>query len=177
MRGCLVLAALAALACSSPDTPSDVVVRYFETLGRDPMRTLPITTAEFHRRHGLMLASTAPNPGSVDREQLAWLAVQRQPEFTQLVASLTTSILRVEEHDGAADVVVRVETPGEPAFEQRFDLARDARSRWRIEAVAQTGVSDGALPAAFAAYPSRVTQQRLGAGSGRRRAPPHQPQR
>lgn len=164
----LVLALLAALACASHDAPTDVIAVYFRALGRDPMRTLPITTAAFHRGHGLLPASTAANPASADREQLTWLAVQRQPEFAQLAASLATSILHVDDRGDTASVVVRIEAPGQPPFEQRFDLLRDAQTRWRIDSVTQMGVSDAALPAAFAAHPSRATQLRLEAYAARR---------
>lgn len=157
----LALALLAALACASHDAPTDVITVYFRALGRDPMRTLPITTAAFHRGHGLLPGSTVPNPASADREQLAWLAVQRQPEFAQLAASLETLVLHVDDRGDAASVVVRIEAPGLPPFEQRFDLLRDAQTQWRIDAVTQSGVSDAALPAAFAAHPSHVTQLRL----------------
>jgi hypothetical protein len=171
-RRALLLAALAAFACTAPDTPTDAIVTYFRALGRDPIRTLPITTEAFHRAHGLMLASTTARPESADREQVAWLAVQRQPEFAELAASLVASIVRADERGDAASVVVRVEAPGKPPFEQRFDLIRDAQAGWRIDAVTQTGVSDAALSAAFAAHPSSATQRRIEALDKRGRAWP-----
>jgi hypothetical protein len=172
LRNAAILVSVLALGCApTPEQPESVIRSYFRALGRDPMRTLPLTTDAFHRSHELTLAGTSTDPSSVDRQQVAWLAVQREPQFVTLARSLSVDTTRVETGVDSALAVVRV-VPGNgdaPPFEQRFALKRD-RSGWRIDSVTQSGVSAPAAAHAYAAYPSRATRERISA-SPRRSSP------
>lgn len=157
------LAIVAITACgASPRTPSEVVAAYFEGLGRDPIRTLPLTTDAFHRQHGLRLATAAAAPDRVDREQVAWLAVLSRPELTRLAREMTTRVVDAGESGDTAWALVHVESRAAPAFEQRFDLVREsAASAWRIDAALQLNVAEAALSVAFAAHPTEERRQQL----------------
>lgn len=175
MRRALLLAVVIALGCgASHETPADVAQAYFRALGSDPIRTLPLLTPEFHRRHGLRVATAADAEQgaavapageiALDRHQLGWLAVQAQPWLAKRVAELVTQIGDTREDGDRATVAVRVDPRNGPGFEQRFDLVRASDGAWRIDAIEQIGVAPASAPAAFAAYPSEATRRALAAG-------------
>jgi hypothetical protein len=109
-----------------------------------------------------MLAGTEADPGSVDRQQAAWLAVQRDSEFAARALALDVQAVRVEGTGDSLLVVAWVapRAADAPAFEQRFELRRGSGGL-RIEAVTQSGVEAPAYAYAYVAYPSRVTRERL----------------
>jgi hypothetical protein len=179
-RGLVARVAIAgALSCGSPAAdPADTVERYFDLLARDPVRTLPLLTDDFHRRHALGVvtadearrlargersgAAAAPAGAPVDRYQMGWLAVQSREPFRMLRDRLAVTREAVEAGERTAVVTVRVEPGAEPAFSQRFELVRAGPSdRWRIDAVAQLEVAPQSLPAAFVAWPNETTRRRL----------------
>lgn len=173
--GALVLALLVALGCGgSGATPADVADAYFRSLAIDPIRTLPLLTPEFHRRHGLRVATAADaeaaaerrasaDPAAalaVDRHQLAWLAIQSQPGFAKLAASLSTRIGDATEAGDTARVSAQIAPRDGPPFEQRFALVR-ASGAWRIDAIEQAGVVSANAAAAFAAWPNEAARRAL----------------
>lgn len=199
-RAVLVLGLLGPLglaACGTAEhTPAAVVESYFRCLARDPLRTLPLLTPEFHRRHALRVVTQAeaqawvsrreaaspatPEPAepelSTDRFQLAWLSLQGRPEFARLARESAHSVLDVRESGDEAEVITRIEPRSAPPFEQRFRLLREAEgSAWRIDAVEQSGVESANATAAFVAYPNEnarraleaLTQAHTGAASSR----------
>jgi hypothetical protein len=180
-RGRALVAAFAALAigCGSPlATPSDVVRGYFDALARDPIRTLPLLTDAFHRRHALRVVTSADAEGrpseptatalAIDRHQLGWLAVQSRPELARLLAGEATQIDDDRERGDIASIAVRVAPREAPPFEQRFALVRSGPlGSWRIDAIEQSGVVPENEAAAFATYPNEAARRALAARQGR----------
>jgi hypothetical protein len=177
-------AALALAACGAqPLASGDVVAVYFASLGRDPMRSLPITTEAFHRAHGLALVTTsearawrggaqlaakpsgpdgiaAPEP--VDRAQVAWLAIQDRDEFARVASELVATPTDVQEAGDVATVTVTVAPARAEPFLQTFRLTREAPgSCWRIDAIAQSGVGPGNEVAAFVAHPTEPARRAI----------------
>jgi len=170
-----------ALGCSAPAaTPSDVAEAYFRAIARDPIRTLPLLTPEFHRRHGLRVATAADvraaaaqraptepaAPLALDRFQLGWLVIQSKPELARLAAGWTTRLGNTEQSGDTASVSMRVEPRDGSVFEQRFALLRDGGT-WRIDAIEQIGVTPASMTAAFAAWPNEAARRALAAGGAR----------
>jgi len=199
-RAALVLGLLGllGLAACGPDEhpPGAIVEGYFRYLALDPLRTLPLLTPEFHRRHALRVVTQAEaqawvsrreaaSPAeaeraepelSTDRFQLAWLSIQGRPEFAKRARESLHSVLDIRERNDEADVITRIEPRTGPPFEQRFRLVREAAgSAWRIDAVEQSGVESANAVAAFIAYPNEnarraleaLTQAHTGAASSR----------
>jgi len=184
MRAAIAAITLLAIGGCGAQTsaPGDVVARYFAIIGRDPMRSLPLTTDAFHREHGLGLVTTsdarawlsgeqiavAPSV-RVDRAQVAWLAIQNRTEFAQFASQLALAPRDAEQTGDAATIVVDVTPPKGPAFVQTFHLVRrNADSAWRIESVEQSGVTPENQIWAFVVHPTEATrlaiEQRLKPG-------------
>ena len=174
---------LGAVGCGAPAaTPIDVAQAYFRALARDPIRTLPLLTPEFHRRHGLRVATAAdaraaaehrapaelPAALALDRQQLGWLVVQSRPEVAKIVAAFTTRLGDAHESGDTASVAMRVDPHEAPVFEQRFALVRDGTGApWRIDAIEQVGVTPASAAAAFAAWPNEAARRALATGGAR----------
>jgi hypothetical protein len=178
-----LLGLLALAGCSASErTPASVVESYFRFLAVDPLRTLPLLTPGFHRRHALRAVTQAEaqawvsrrgsasqekpellDPAlSTDRFQLGWLSVQGRPEFARLAREQARSVLDVRESGDEAEVITRIEPRSGPPFEQRFRLAREGTaSLWRIDAVEQSGVESANAVAAFVAYPNENARRVL----------------
>jgi len=179
----VLLLVASALGCGARAAgPREVVLAYFRFLAGDPIRTLPLLTPEFHRRHALRVATAAdaravadhrapdepPAAIALDRHQLGWLALVARPELEQRVAHLAIELGAATENGDAASVAVRVAPPGQPPFEQRFALVRaGAGAPWRIDAIEQSGVVDATALDAFAAHPTEAARRAL----AERRAP------
>lgn len=178
----LLLLATCAIACAPPAaSPRDIVLAYFRDLARDPIRTLALVTPEFHRRHGLRVATAAearaaaarraPDANvaalATDRHQLGWLVVQSPPELARLLADATTTAGPAREDGDAASIAVAVLPREGPAFEQRFALVRDGEATWRIDAIEQSGVVPANAAVAFAAYPNETARRALADRRGR----------
>jgi hypothetical protein len=179
VRVSVVLGLVATLACATtPPDPADTVARYFGFLARDPIRTLPLLTDAFHRRHALGVVTAeaarrlargertetgaAPASGPVDRYQLGWLAVQSREPYRALRDRLVVTQEAVEAGDRHASVTVRIQAGATPGFVQRFELERGGPAeRWRIDAVSQLEVAPASLPAAFVAWPNEATRRRI----------------
>jgi hypothetical protein len=178
-----LLGVLALAACGPGDRePRTVAEDYFRFLALDPLRTLPLLTTEFHRRHALRVVTQAEAQAwvsrreaasradsqvaepalSTDRHQLAWLSIQGRPEFARLARESAHSVLDVRESGNEADVITRIEPRNGPPFEQRFRLVRDAtEAAWRIDAIEQSGVAGASAAAAFVAYPNESARRAL----------------
>jgi hypothetical protein len=166
-------------------SPAETVDRYFGFLARDPIRTLPLLTPEFHVRHGLHVGTTAEarryqrgergvpsasardgepagdaaKADAEDRHALAWLGVQMREPFRALRDRISVVPIDIQEHGDGVSVTVRVQGGAKPPFEQRFDLVRAAAGRpWRIDRIEQRGVADDALAVAFVAHPTEATR-------------------
>jgi hypothetical protein len=159
----LVLAAIA--GCSAaPEAPPDVVALYFRSLGRDPVRSAALVTPEFHARHGLRIQSAWTNTASAEQPfrlsgaELAWLGVQRRPEYFAYAPQLSASVTEVRNEDAQhAVVAARVAGPGAAPFTQRFFLVRpEPGAAWQIDRIEQDDVAPAARIAAFVASPSRA---------------------
>jgi hypothetical protein len=178
MRAAIAAIALLAIGgCGAQaPAPGDVVARYFAIIGRDPMRSLPLTTDAFHREHGLGLVTTgearawrggeqvavAPSV-RVDRAQVAWLAIQNRAEFAQLASQLALAPRDVQQTGNAATLAVDVTPPKGPAFVQTFHLVRsDADSAWRIDSVEQSGVTPENQVWAFVVHPTEAARRAIG---------------
>lgn len=184
------IALLALVACGAPPrTPGDVVAVYFATLGRDPIRSLPLTTENFHRAHGLSIVTTsearawrggaqlpdAAAPERVDRAQVAWLAIQNRADFARIAGELVATPLSTEEAGDVATVAVTVAPAHAPPFRQIFRLTREAPdSAWRIDGIEQSGVEPGSEAAAFVAHPSEAARRGI---ERRLRSPAQLPRR
>jgi hypothetical protein len=170
------LALVALAACGAPPRdPAAVVSAYFAALGRDPMRSLPITTDAFHRAHGLGLVTTSQARAwrggaevhsveheRVDRAQVAWLSIQGRGEFGRIARALSIHVGDVREAGDAAEVAVTVTPAQGRPFQQTFHLARaDARAPWRIDAIEQSGVVPESAGAAFVAYPNEAARRAI----------------
>ena len=182
-RATALLGLLALAGCSATErTPASVVESYFDCLAVDPLRTLPLLTPEFHRRHALRAVTQAEAQAwisrresasqldperaepelSTDRFQLAWLSIQGRPEFARLARESARSVLDVRESNDEAEVITRIEPRNGPPFEQSFRLAREGTgSAWRIDAVEQRGVVSANAVAAFVAYPNERSRRAL----------------
>lgn len=183
-------------------SPAETVDRYFAFLARDPIRTLPLLTPDFHVHHGLHVVTTAealryqrgekgassaptrdaePASGAAkghaqDRLELAWLGVQMREPFRALRDRISVVPIDVQEQGDRASVTVRVQGGATPPFEQRFDLVRAAAGRrWRIDGVEQRGVADEALAVAFVAHPTEAARIHLERVLRRGAAPPAGP--
>jgi hypothetical protein len=183
-------------------SPAETVDRYFGFLARDPIRTLPLLTPEFHVRHGLHVVTTAEalryqrgergapstpardgepagDAGKAyaqDRLALAWLGVQMREPFRALRDRIVVVPLDVQERGDQASVSVRVQGGATPPFEQRFELVRAAAgSPWRIDDIEQRGVADEAMALAFVAHPTEATRIRLEGALRRGALPPTGP--
>lgn len=179
---CLALLAVA-FGCGAPTaTPSDVAETYFRAIARDPIRTLPLVTPDFHRRHALRIVTAAdaravadraapaelPAALALDRHQLGWLAVLSRPELAKRVTSFTLRLGDAQEVGDTASVAMRVDPRDTQPFVQRFALVRSgAGAPWRIDAIEQQDVAPASALAAFAAYPNEVARRAL----AKRRAP------
>jgi hypothetical protein len=157
--------AVVAVGCGGmPDAPQDVVALYFRSLGRDPVRSAALVTAEFHARHGLRIqsawtaAASAQQPFRLSSAELAWLGVQRRPQYFAYAPQLSAGVTEVRTEDAQhAVVATRVAGPGAPPFTQRFYLLR-ARpgAPWQIDRIEQEELVPGNRIAAFVANPSRA---------------------
>ena len=160
-----VVAVLAAVGCGvAPDAPQDVVTLYFRSLGRDPIRSAALVTAAFHESHGLRIKSAWTDaPGSeqpfrLSGAELAWLGVQRRPEFLAYAPRLSLRVTEVRSDDAQhAIVATRVTGPGAPPFTQRFFLLRRSPDDpWQIDRIEQQELVAANTIAAFVANPSRA---------------------
>jgi len=161
----LLLVLVAIAGCGGvPDAPQDVVALYFRSLGRDPVRSAALVTPEFHARHGLRIQSawtdtaSAEQPFRLSSAELAWLGVQRRPEYFAYAPQLQVSVGGVQSDDALhAVVTTRVAGPGAPAFTQRFFLLRAAPGAdWAIDRIDQQDLVPANRTAAFVASPSRA---------------------
>ncbi len=183
--------ALAALACGAPPRgPVETVERYFDVLARDPMRTLALSSPEFHLSHGLAAwrredgslsdsgsspeGSQPPLPRQVEIEdrRVGWINAQIAPHAVERVGELRVRVTGSEVAGDRARVTAEVRPLRGAAFVQRFELARDAgeagpgapdAGRWRIVAIEQEGPVGGAWGhlARFAAYPNEALARSL----------------
>ncbi len=192
--GLAAIALLALVACGAqPRTPDAVVSAYFATLGRDPIRSLPLTTEAFHRAHGLSIVTTSearawrggaelaakpsdPHgiaaPERIDRAQVAWLAIQNRADFARVASGLVATQKDVQESDEVATVTVAVTHAQAAPFLQIFRLLRESPdSSWRIDAIDQSGVGPDNDVAAFVAHPTEQARRAIGL----RVRPPVQP--
>jgi len=184
------LFALLAGACARPATPERVVRLYFESLGRDPIRSGALVSESFHTRHGLRYSTSAqsadwdrrarsarqdahaetrqsgPAARSRSEAEALWLATQIKETFAERAALLSISPLSAHENGDAAEVAVRVASPESPPFVQRFFLSRGGDGRWRIDHIEQEGVDERSLADAFVAAPSEALRRRLAAALG-----------
>jgi hypothetical protein len=178
LLSCLAAASVAIACGASPDRATKVVESYLHALGRDPLRTLPLVTDAFHRRHGLHAATAAEARGEretatsfgIDRYQHGWLAMQSRPEIARRLAETTISFDsgNLGEDGDRAAVTVSIAPRDAPAFEQRFTLVRDGPGApWRIDAVEQIGVTVENARTAFAAYPNEAARRALAESRGR----------
>jgi len=174
LRAVLVALVCATCACSAPPDFVAVTHEYLLCIGRDPMRTLPLLTDGFHRRHGLHVATAAeargqggagPGDLALDRYQLGWLAVQSQPEMARVFGTTRRFMAGRSQADGdRAWVALPIAPLDGPAFEQRFTLVRAGPDApWRIDAIEQSGVVAENAAAAFAAYPNEAARRALAA--------------
>lgn len=169
-------AALSLLLGACGGDPSSTVADYFRALRVDPVRTMLLTTDDFHRRHGLRrtLASdvdpaaasrateSPPAAGEVRpetalaRARLGWLLLVRLQRFRHTAGELAFETLRATGDERRAVVETRVSAPGMPAFTQRFVLVRSpVDGRWQIDEIRQEGVLPASRLAAFIAAPVR----------------------
>jgi hypothetical protein len=178
VRRALAAIVLVLAGCGAPPaTPTDVVRAYFASIAADPIRTLPLLTDDFHRRHALRVATAAdaravaerraPDaaadaPLAIDRHQMGWLAMLARPELARRVGALAIRIGDATEQGDAADVAVHVEPRAGPPFEQRFALVRTGAA-WRIDAIEQRGVVAATALDAFAAWPNEAARRAIAA--------------
>lgn len=159
----LLLLAVAAGCGGAPAAPQDVVALYFRSLGRDPVRSASLLTPDFHRRHGLRIHSAWTAEASSETEfrlssaELAWMGVQRRPEYFAYAPQLSAEITDVtSEHDRHAVVTTRVAGPGAPPFTQRFFLLRAGPgAAWQVDRIELQERVPANKIAAFVASPSR----------------------
>jgi hypothetical protein len=165
VRLLVLTCAIAAVACGgTPDAPQDVVALYFRSLGRDPVRSAALVTPAFHERHGLRIQSawtrtaSGVQPFRLSSAELAWLGVQRRPEYFAYAPQLATSVTEVRNDDAQhAVVTASVAGAGTPSFTQRFFLLRaQPDAPWQIDRIEQEGVVPADKIAAFVASPSHA---------------------
>jgi hypothetical protein len=171
------VALLVLVACGTqPRTPGDVVAAYFATLGRDPIRSLALTTEAFHHAHGLSTVTTSEardwrggaeftptaEPERIDRAQVAWLAIQGRDDFARIASGLVATPVNSEVEGDTATMVVSIEPAHAPPFRQTFRLTREgSESPWRIVGIEQSGVEVASETAAFVAYPAESTRRAI----------------
>jgi hypothetical protein len=164
-RAARVLALLAVVGCgAAPDAPQDVVALYFRSLGRDPVRSAALVTPAFHASHGLRIKSawtdgaSEAQPFRLSGAELAWMGVQRRPEFFAYAPRLSVRVTEVRNDDAEhAVVTTSVAGPGAPPFAQRFFLLRSGPGDpWRIDRIEQQELVAANKIAAFVANPSRA---------------------
>jgi len=189
VRSAPALALLFIVGCRAPATPTQTVVAYFRTLGRDPIRSADLLSDAFQMRHGLHMGTSAEmrdwerrfrspgapveareqgdSPRSLHHAEIAWLATQTKPAFRELAAALRAIPLEERIAGDQAVVTVRVLAPRAPSFVQRFVLSRDsAIARWQIDRIDQEEVEAQNLAVAFVAAPSEDLRRRLAAALG-----------
>jgi len=182
IRAAITTVALLVLgACSAPQTtPEEVVAHYFASLGRDPIRSLAITTDAFHRAHGLGIVTTSEarawragakvKPATADRidhYQTAWLALQNRDQFTRAARGLVATPNGTEIGGALATVVVTVTPPQGTPFVQTFRLKREDEA-WRVDGVEQSGVTRDNQISAFVAHPTEAARRALEASFQKR---------
>ncbi len=187
MRSAPALALLLFCGCGAPCTPTETVVAYFRTLGRDPIRSADLLSDTFQAQHGLRVVTSAEMrswerrirsgsgqaveaseqgdiPRSLHHAELAWLATQTKRAFRELAAALHPTPLEERINGDQAVVTVRVFAPQATPFMQRFTLSRESTTApWRIDRIDQGDVDRRSLPAAFVAAPSEELRRRLAA--------------
>ena len=170
----LFLALLFATGCNDAlRTPQETVGVYLKGLkGQDPMRTLEMLTADFHRRHGMTFANTTQLPDDIVLDQstegfaedpewaaesgrLGWLVAPSQSEAAYTLFPALKQIqlewLGSEVIDDRAGVLLRAWVEGEASVEFVFQLQRENESApWKIDSVASE--SDGGPNARFIQY-------------------------
>ncbi len=161
----VVIAVVGSAGCGAePDSPQELVALYFRSLGRDPVRSAALVTPAFHARHGLRIqsawtdAASAEQPFRLSGAELAWLGVQRRPEYLAYAPQLATTDTEVRSDDVRhAVVTTRVAGPGAPPFTQRFILLRASPDEpWQIDRIEQEDLVPANKTAAFVAKPSRA---------------------
>lgn len=182
----IVLVLLGAVGCDSPPrTPAAVVTRYFDTIGRDPMRTMLLLSPAYHETHGLNVEAledwswgyswvnvpeAAPNPGlapldterDLDTSKLAWLMVQLEQNFRRVAVQARHSIIHELTVRNRARVEVQIRPPAGLKFTQSFRLSRaDERSPWLIDAIEQEGVVMREAYVAFTLNPNEEMRQNI----------------
>jgi hypothetical protein len=173
----LALASVLALACGrDPLPPEGVVALYFRSLPRDPTRAFLLLGPEVHRAHGLRVplaralqAEPGESPFRLSSAQVGWLDIFKDPWLRTEAGALRVEVEDVSTQGDAATVRTTVDHPGQPPFEQVFELRR--RSGWQIVAITQDHVDPANETAAFAAAPTTTGLRRLlarRAGAARR---------
>ncbi len=174
LLGWIALAALCGTGCSAPArTPQETVGLYLKGLkGRDPMRTLQVLTADFHRHHGMIFANTARLPDGIELDQsmegdtddpewaaergrLGWLVAPSQSEAAYTMFPRLKHIQlgwqENQERGDRAAVKLRAWVEGETSVTFVFQLQRLSPTQpWKINSVAAQ--SDGTLNAYFIQY-------------------------
>jgi len=186
VRWAPALALLLLCGCRAPATPTQTVVAYFSTLGRDPIRSADLLSDAFQMRHGLHMGTSAElrdwerrsrspeapmeprkqedSARSLHHAEIAWLATQTKPAFRELAAALHPVPLEERIAGEQALVTVRVLAPKTPSFVQRFTLSRHAATAcWQIDRIDQEEVDEQNLAVAFVAAPSEDLRRRLAA--------------
>lgn len=170
----IVLFVIGACGAQTPG-PEDVVASYFASLGRDPIRSLPLTTDAFHRAHGIGLVTTSEAAAwrdgrqvevaaseRIDKAQVAWLVIQNRSSFALLARGLVVMIEAAQVEGDRATVVVGVSPPQGAAFVQTFRLTREgADAAWRIDAIEQSGITRDNQMSAFVAHPTESARRAL----------------
>jgi hypothetical protein len=176
-RRVLGVLAIVAIACApAPGTPREIVDAYFASMGRDPLRTLPLVTPAFHAQHGVGVVTNAEavrayregdttpvpaGPVAIDHLELGWLMIQVRPAFARRLAALERTLLAEETSSDTARVAVRLAPREGAPFEQEFTLVRNATGTWQIDAIAQRGVDATNGFEAFIAHPTDAARRRL----------------
>jgi hypothetical protein len=159
-----LIGVVALVGCGAASSPEEFVAFYFQTLGRDPVRSAALVTPAFHAQHGLRIQSawtdtaSPEQPFRLSSAELAWLGVQRRPEYLAYAPKLVVSDIETKRSDSQQAVVVaRVAAPAVPPFVQRFFLLRSGPDApWQIDRIEQEGVVPANKTAAFVASPSRA---------------------
>jgi hypothetical protein len=173
------------LACGAVErAPDQTAVRYVAAIGRDPLGAFALTSADFHRRHGLSIAAmegwmwgadwehlaggrasameglAAPEGDpSLDAARHAWLFVQSRHAFQEVPPGLQLRVLDVGVDGPHASVTLQVAAPRSAGFRQEVQLVRTSAG-WRVDRVRQLGVARGDERLAFVTHPSEENRQR-----------------